>query len=147
MKILIFGLPDTGKTYLAERICNNIKDICWFNADKVRDMVNDWDFSEEGRIRQALRMKTYAEYESKQNRVVVCDFVAPTNKSRNLFNADFNIWMNTHNKSKYEDTNKIFESPDDYNIVIKKYPSDTEIEDIINVIKIYIQKFKEKKKQ
>lgn len=146
MKILIFGLPDTGKTYLAERITKNINDICWFNADKVRDMVNDWDFSDEGRIRQSLRMKNYAEFESKQNRIVVCDFVAPTNKARSLFNADFKIWMNTHQKSKYENTNKIFEEPDDCNIVVKKYPSDLEILNIIDVLKLYINKYKEKKK-
>ena len=146
MKILIFGLPDTGKTYLAERITKNINDICWFNADKVRDMVNDWDFSDEGRIRQSLRMKNYAEFESKQNRIVICDFVAPTNKARSLFNADFKIWMNTHQKSKYENTNKIFEEPDDCNIVVKKYPSDLEILNIIDVLKLYINKYKEKKK-
>jgi adenylylsulfate kinase len=146
MKILIFGLPDTGKTYLAERITKNINNICWFNADKVRDMVNDWDFSDEGRIRQSLRMKNYAEFESKQNRIVICDFIAPTNKARSLFNADFKIWMNTHQKSKYENTNKIFEEPDDCNIVVKKYPSDLEILNIIDVLKLYINKYKEKKK-
>ena len=146
MKILIFGLPDTGKTYLAERITKNINDICWFNAEKVRDIVNDWDFSDEGRIRQSLRMKNYAEFESKQNRIVVCDFIAPTNKTRSLFNADFKIWMNTHQKSKYENTNQIFEEPDDCNIVVKKYPSDLEILNIIDVLKLYINKYKEKKK-
>ena len=145
MKILICGLPDTGKTFLAERIVKYIDNICWFNADKVRGMVNDWEFNDEGRIRQALRMKTYAEFESRNNRVVLCDFIAPTKKSRDIFDADFKIWMNTHTKSKYENTNKIFEEPTDCNIVIRKYLSDPEILDIIDIIKLFIQKFKDKK--
>lgn len=145
MKILICGLPDTGKTYLTERIIKHIDNICWFNADKVREMVNDWDFSDKGRIRQSERMKTFADFESKHGRIVICDFVAPTKRTRDLFDADFKIWMNTHNKSKYENTNKIFEEPTDCNIVIRKYLSDDEILDIIDVIKIFIEKQKNKK--
>jgi len=145
MKILVCGLPDTGKTYLTERIIKHLDNVCWFNADKVREMVNDWDFSDKGRMRQSERMKTFADFESKHGRIVICDFVAPTNRTRDLFDADFKIWMNTHTKSKYENTNKIFEEPSDCNIVIRKYLSDDEILDVIGVIKIFIEKQKNKK--
>ena len=145
MKILVCGLPDTGKTYLTERIIKHIDNTCWFNADKVREIVNDWDFSDKGRMRQSERMKTFADFESKHGRIVICDFVAPTKRTRDLFDADFIIWMNTHNKSKYENTNKIFEEPTDCNIIIRKYLSDDEILDIIGVIKIFIEKQKNKK--
>ena len=45
------GLPGSGKTYLSERLVPLI-DAAWYNADVVRKMANDWDFSEDGRNRQ-----------------------------------------------------------------------------------------------
>ena len=51
MKILVMGLPGSGKTYLAKRM-QPILNAAWYNADIVREMANDWDFSPEGRIRQ-----------------------------------------------------------------------------------------------
>ena len=82
MKILICGLPGSGKTWLAERLVKNINNCAWYNADFLRKYSNDWDFSEQGRIRQANRMKTFADFEVKNGRWVICDFVAPTKKSR-----------------------------------------------------------------
>tara|TARA_Y100000031_G_scaffold115754_1_gene128169 strand:+ start:54 stop:239 length:186 start_codon:yes stop_codon:yes gene_type:complete len=61
MKILIMGLPGSGKTYLSERLQPLLK-AAWYNADKVRSMANDWDFSQEGRLRQSLRMKSFADF-------------------------------------------------------------------------------------
>ena len=58
MKILIMGLPGSGKTYLAERL-QPLLEAAWYNADKVREMANDWDFSPEGRIRQSMRTVSY----------------------------------------------------------------------------------------
>ena len=55
-KILIMGFTGAGKTYLAN-ILYKIIDAVWINADKVRSEANDWDFSPEGRKRQANRMK------------------------------------------------------------------------------------------
>ena len=55
-KILIMGLPGAGKSYLAERL-SPIINAKWLNADEVRKEANDWDFSPEGRLRQAKRMK------------------------------------------------------------------------------------------
>jgi adenylylsulfate kinase len=54
-KILIFGLPGSGKTTFAKKLISE-KKIAYFNADEVRKMFNDWDFTEAGRIRQAQRM-------------------------------------------------------------------------------------------
>ena len=53
MKILICGLPGAGKTWLAERLIKVIDNCAWYNADVVRKSANDWDFTMEGRIRQA----------------------------------------------------------------------------------------------
>ena len=110
MKILIMGLPGSGKTYLAERMQPILK-AAWYNADKVREMANDWDFSPEGRIRQSLRMKNLADFEKKYGRIVICDFVCPTKETKQNFDPDITIWMNTIKSGRYEDTNKMFEEP------------------------------------
>ena len=110
MKILIMGLPGSGKTYLAERM-QPILNAAWYNADKVREMANDWDFSPQGRIRQSLRMKNLADYEKSHGRIVICDFVCPTSETKTNFNPDITIWMDTIKSGRYEDTNKMFEEP------------------------------------
>ena len=89
MKILIFGLPGSGKTWLAERLVQNIDNCAWYNADIVRTASNDWDFSKEGRSRQAMRMKTFANFEKNNGRYVICDFVAPSKAARESFGADW----------------------------------------------------------
>lgn len=128
MKILIFGLPGSGKTTLAQSIKARL-DCVWYNADEVRKNCDDWDFSEDGRVRQALRMKELAE--SNPNDIVVCDFVAPTNYIRKLFNADISIWMNTIDSGRFENTNIIFERPDTVSYVIDHYLTPDEIDKFI----------------
>ena len=111
MKILICGLPGSGKTWLAERLITHLKNCAWYNADFVRKYANDWDFEIEGRIRQAKRMKAFADFEKDNHRFVVCDFVCPTKITRKEFNADYVIWMDTISEGRYEDTNNLFEEP------------------------------------
>ena len=117
MKILIMGLPGSGKTYLAERMQPILK-AAWYNADIVREMANDWDFSPEGRIRQSLRMKNLADFEKNQGRIVICDFVCPTNETKENFSPDITVWMNTIISGRYEDTNKMFEKPKNFDYVV-----------------------------
>ncbi len=54
-KILICGLSGSGKSTLANPL-SEMMDAVWLNADEVRREMNDWDFSDEGRRRQANRM-------------------------------------------------------------------------------------------
>ena len=120
MKILIMGLPGSGKTYLAERLQPLIKSA-WYNADKVREMAGDWDFSDEGRKRQSLRMKTIADFEQIHSRNVICDFVCPTKQTRKIFEPDITIWMDTIKEGRYEDTNKMFENPNEWDFRITEW--------------------------
>jgi len=137
MKILVMGLPGAGKTWLSERLQKHLE-CAWYNADKVRQMANDWDFSHEGRVRQANRMKTIADYEKSHGRTVICDFVCPTQQARSAFNPDLVIWINTITKGRFEDTNAMFEQPELFDWRIDHYMTDEEIEEmakeIINVI-------------
>lgn len=127
-RILIMGLPGAGKTYFAERLKNyletssffkpgeNVASSCpsvtWINADDVRKQYNDWDFSHQGRIRQSVRMRELAD--TVLNDFVIADFVAPIHEMRHNFKADWVIWMDTIEKSRFEDTNKMFEPPEMY---------------------------------
>ena len=107
IKILIMGLPGSGKSFLSERLAKLI-DAVWLNADAVRKEANDWDFSMEGRLRQANRMRDLSEQNLKKGKNVIADFVCPTKKTRLDFNPDFLIWMDTIKEGRFQDTNKIF---------------------------------------
>jgi adenylylsulfate kinase len=91
-------LPGAGKTYLAQHILEHLqnekKQVRWLNADDVRKEYNDWDFSEAGRIRQSVRMRTLADAMTDVD-YVICDFVAPLVEMRNNFKADWTGWVDT----------------------------------------------------
>ena len=122
LKVLIMGLPGSGKTTLAadlQYLLTTLYKSHWLNADKVREQFKDWDFSESGRDRQAKRMKDLAELHGQYNDVVICDFVCPFEKTRNEFDADYVVFMNTISESRYEDTNKVFEPPKKFDIEVQ----------------------------
>jgi len=120
MIILIMGLSGSGKTSLAKTLTPMFNAV-WLNADKVREEANDWDFSEEGRIRQANRMKRLAQEARDNNRNVIADFICPTEDTRKEFNADYTIWMDTKKVSKFEDTDKIFQEPKNPNFIVTHF--------------------------
>ena len=112
--ILIMGLPGSGKTTLANELAKLIKSKR-LNADEVRKAANDWDFSEEGRKRQAKRMSDEALKIKKEGNNVIADFICPTPEARDLFPADYIVWVDTIKEGRFEDTNQMFVKPEKFN--------------------------------
>ena len=122
MIILFIGLPGAGKTTIAGAVSDRINGF-HLNADDVRSTVNsDLGFTMEDRVEQARRMGEMARLiERQQERPVVVDFVCPTEETRKAFGeADVVVWVNTIDKSRFEDTNQIWEDPThfDHEIVV-----------------------------
>ena len=112
--ILIMGLPGAGKTTLANELATLIKSER-LNADEIRKAANDWDFSEEGRTRQAKRMSEAALKIKSEGNNVIADFICPTAEARKLFPADYIVWVDTIKEGRFEDTNQMFVKPEKYN--------------------------------
>lgn len=134
-KILVMGLPGSGKTTLAKILVEELN-AAWLNADETRKKYNDWDFSDTGRQRQAKRMFDLSEEFINQGKNVIADFICPTQKTRNEFRPDKIIWMDTISKGRFDDTNKIFEKPEDYDFRIT-------IKDALNESKKILKKIRE----
>ena len=109
------GLPGSGKTTLALNLFAMLSsDVLWLNADEIRQKFNDWDFSEEGRLRQSSRMREIADVSNKD--YIIADFVCPLPAMRDIYAADFTVWMDTITEGRYADTNRLFEPPEKYDV-------------------------------
>jgi hypothetical protein len=118
-KILIMGLPGSGKTTLAKAIRDSLHAV-HFNADLIRQNVNkDLGFSSADRIEQATRMGFLCDTVVAAGHYVVADFVCPTETTRDAFGPAFVIWIDRIDRSSYEDTNKLFETPHRFDLRLK----------------------------
>ncbi len=128
------GLPGSGKTTLAELLVPKLKAV-WFNADAIRSEISkDLGFTEEDRLEHARRMGKLCEFSSKYGSFSVADFVCPTKKARELFNADFTIWVNRIDEGRFEDTNKMFERPDRYDIELTDGTPEEWLQQVLEVL-------------
>tara|TARA_B100000315_G_C14431663_1_gene520418 strand:- start:88 stop:504 length:417 start_codon:yes stop_codon:yes gene_type:complete len=113
--ILIIGLPGSGKTTLARELKKHLK-AKWLNADKVRKKYNNWDFSKNGVLRQAKRMKLLSK--KSKTKFVIADFVCPYEIGRRIFKPDYLVWMNTVKKGRLSTFDKSFQNPKKFDFEI-----------------------------
>ena len=132
--ILVMGLPGAGKTTLANELGPLLK-AKRVNADEVRKSANDWDFSEEGRKRQSKRMSKLALNFKNEGNYVIADFICPTPEARNLFPADYIIWVDTIKEGRFEDTNQMFVKPEKYDFHVTSQDAKLWASKIIKEIK------------
>ena len=132
--ILVMGLPGAGKTTLANELAPLLK-AKRVNADEIRRAANDWDFSEEGRIRQSRRMAENAIKLKNEGNYVIADFICPTPEARNLFPADIIIWVDTIKEGRFDDTNQMFVKPEKYDFHVTSQDAKLWASKIIKEIK------------
>ena len=137
MKILLMGLPGSGKSTLAEPFAKLVGGV-WLNADAVREEYDDWDFTPEGRMRQAMRMKFLADGVVKAGKIAIADFVCPTEAARAEFKPNFTVWMDTIKEGRFEDTNKMFEKPASFDYHVAEWFSDTHLQ-LTQVVNSYMK--------
>ena len=110
MKILITGLSGSGKTTLALKLLERIPSAIYLNNDEIREVFNDKNFSTEARIRQAKRFRFLASL-VERDRIIIADFICPTEETRRIFGADVTIYMDTIKASQYSDTDSLYKRP------------------------------------
>ena len=135
MKILIYGLSGAGKSTLTTALKIKLGAPV-VNGDDIRHTHNDWDFSIDGRMRQAYRIAEYANTWNKINEIVLVDIIAPLQDMREIVDPDFSILMDTISTCKYEDTNNIFDKgTPDLTITSFEYDIDEIVESIQKFLK------------
>ena len=137
VKLLIFGLPGSGKTSLAKRLSKELNCV-WFNGDETRSGIYpDLGFSEQNRIEQARRMSLLCDIVLRTQDIVIADFVCPNEKTRTAFCATKTIFMNTITNSSFEDTNKLFEIPfKTPDFIVNKFKDIEDLTSLIGIIKM-----------
>ena len=117
-KILIMGLPGTGKTALTRELAPLLGAVV-FNGDEVRANISrDLGFSVEDRIEQARRMCWLCDQVVMAGGTAIADFVCPVVETRDVFGPAFAIWVDRIKAGRYVDTNALFTPPGQYDVCV-----------------------------
>ena len=108
-KLLICGFSGAGKSTLTKLLLEKYPDWDWVNGDLVRKTLKNYDFTENGRLKQADSLARYC-HKSKKS-LVICDAICPLKLCREKIGADAIIFINERTRCKFEDTLKMFEEP------------------------------------
>jgi len=137
MKILIMGLPGSGKTTLATALARELMCV-HFNADEIRQEINkDLGFSVTDRLEHARRMGVLCDIASRYGAYVIADFICPTPETREAFAPDFVVWVDRIKEGRFEDTNKLFVPPENYNVrVTGKFGMQYYAEEVAKMMKL-----------
>lgn len=115
-KILVMGLPGSGKTTLARVLARRLNAV-HFNADEVRHNINkDLGFDPADRVEQARRMGWLCDQVAKTGGYALSDFICPTPETREAFGECFLIWVDRIQSGRFEDTNRLFVPPECYDV-------------------------------
>jgi len=128
IRVLVMGLPGSGKTELAKRLHEALPNSAYLNSMEIRKQEKDIDFKLDGIERHAYRMVEYAREHREE--YVILDMVCPKPHHREIINSDFVIYVATKDKSDIEAANEIFEPPRFYDIKVRKIDDET-ISDIL----------------
>lgn len=115
-KILVMGLPGSGKTTLSKVLARRLHAV-HFNADEIRHNINkDLGFSVEDRIEQARRMGWLCDRVVEAGNLVIADFICPTPETRSVFGEAFVVWVDRIKESRFDDTDRLFVPPDRFDV-------------------------------
>ena len=131
-KILVMGLPGSGKTTLAKLLAEKLNAV-WLNADVIEKKIMIGTFRKKEEIGKLKECLLFLKNMLQREKELLLILFVRLKKTRKYFNADFTIWMDTIEKGRFEDTNQMFQKP-------KKYDFKVTNKDAINVSKEIVDK-------
>ncbi len=118
-KILVMGLPGSGKTTFTRALAPMLNAVV-FNNDEVRANINrDLGFSMEDRVEQARRMGWLCDRVVESGGIAIADFICPTPATRAAFGDAFTVFIDRIQASRFDDTNRIFVPPDRFDLRVE----------------------------
>jgi len=117
-KILVMGLPGSGKSTLTRSLAPMLNAVV-FNNDEVRKNINrDLGFTMEDRVEQARRMGWLCDRVVESGGIAIADFICPTPETRAAFGEAFTVFVDRIEAGRFEDTNRMFVRPDHFDVQV-----------------------------